>query len=264
MISVVMSIYNGNPFYIMTAINSILNQTYSNFEFIIVNDGSDEYVEYLLADINDNRVHIIKNTNNLGLTKSLNRALEKSTCKYIARMDADDIAMPQRFEKQLEFLEKNSDYVMCGTKFKEILHDKIIAQRLFFVNTDDEIKNMIFKFNPFNHSSIMMRADVVKRIGGYDERYRYSQDYALWLKMIRQGKVLNLSEELIIRRMEDNISIKNEKIQKLISVKIRHDAIQTGNFSWINYIYLLRPLLVAYLPDSIKKFYRKVKYRNCI
>lgn len=264
MISVIMSIYNGNPFYIMTAINSILAQTYSNFEFIIVNDGSDMYIEHLLVDIKDNRVHIIKNTNNLGLTKSLNRALEKSTCKYIARMDADDIAMPQRFEKQLEFLENNSSYVMCGTKFKEILNDKIIEQRLLFLNTDDEIKNMIFKFNPFNHSSIMMRADIVKRIGGYDEKYKYSQDYALWLKMIKQGKVLNLSDALILRRMDDNISIKNEKIQKLISVKIRHDAIQTGDFGWINYIYLLRPLIVGYLPHSIKKLYRKIKYRDCI
>lgn len=256
-----MSVFNGHLEHLKQSVESILQQTYEHFEFIIINDGSQPYISDYLDTLSDERVRILSNEKNIGLTKSLNIAVDYAQGEYIARMDADDIALPERFEKQLSFLETNNDYVLSGSMFLEMVDSVLIPQRLPFFSTDQQIRDMIIWYNPFCHSSIMFRRSVYLKIGGYDPSYRYSQDYAMWLRMIRFGKVYNLNEALVIRRMDDNISTKKEKEQKLVSVKIRYDAIKRGDFSWWYMITLIRPWVVAYLPMGLKTVLRKAKYK---
>lgn len=256
-----MSVFNGKIKHLQQAVESILSQTYSEFEFIIVNDGSQKYINDYLYTLSDKRVKIIQNQQNIGLTNSLNLAIKQATGKYIARMDADDIALSERFEKQLSFLEMNTDYILCGSMFYELMDDSKINQRLKFFSTDKQIRDMIIWYNPFCHSSVMFDRSIYDQVGGYNAVYRYSQDYALWLKMIHHGKVYNLNEPLIIRRMDDNISTTKEKEQKLVSVKIRYDAIVRGDFSWWYLISLVRPFIIAHLPMGLKTTLRTVKYK---
>jgi len=113
-VSVVMPVYNGEK-YLRESIDSILNQTYTDYEFIIVNDGSNDKTEEIILSYNDNRIRYIKNEKNLQIVKSLNRGIELAKGRYIARMDADDISLPRRFEKQITFMENNLEIGVCGT-----------------------------------------------------------------------------------------------------------------------------------------------------
>lgn len=117
LVSVIMSVFNENPEFLIEAIHSILAQTYTNFEFIIIDDGSDEECKRILHDFSlfDSRIRIITNISNIGLTKSLNKGIEVSQGKYIARMDSDDFSLPMRIELQVQYMEKHNDVIVLGT-----------------------------------------------------------------------------------------------------------------------------------------------------
>ena len=123
-ISVIMSIYNTRREYIIRAVDSILKQTFDDFEFIIVNDGSEDFVRETIQTFSDKRIKYLENGKNIGLVRSLNRALELSSGEYIARMDSDDISLPQRFERQVEYMDKNPHVGVLGTKCRFIWHKK--------------------------------------------------------------------------------------------------------------------------------------------
>ena len=129
-ISVVMATYNTPTPFLKTAVESVLNQTFTAFEFIIVDDAStNESVDYLKG-LTDERVRIVRNSSNLGITKSLNIGLREARGKYIARMDADDISLPQRFEKQYLFMEANPDAIICGSKVVDFCDESEIVSIL--------------------------------------------------------------------------------------------------------------------------------------
>ena len=138
LISVVMSNYNTDELYLRASIESILNQTYKNFEFIIVDDCSSDNSVSVIESYDDKRIKLIKNPKNMGLTKSLNIAIKAAKGEFIARMDADDISLPQRFEKQVEFLTQNPEYIACGTAIKILgshKEGKIISRTIPDVET---------------------------------------------------------------------------------------------------------------------------------
>jgi len=140
-VTVLMSVYNGSK-YLAEAIESILHQSYTDFEFLIINDGSTDLSEKIIKSYNDRRINYIKNNENIGLTRSLNKGLCLARGKYIARMDADDISMPDRFKEQVDFMEKNENVVACGTfielfgiktgKIKYPIKDKEIREKFIF------------------------------------------------------------------------------------------------------------------------------------
>ncbi|MGA1874719.1 MAG: glycosyltransferase [bacterium] len=213
-ISVVMSVFNGGK-YLESSLNSVLNQTFQDFECIIINDASIDNTEEILKRFNDPRIKIAANPENLGLTKSLNKGLSLSKGKYIARMDADDISLPHRFEKQLTFLEENPDHALVGSSYYQIDDRGKIGSLIKVLTNDSNIRPGLKNQNWFGHGSVMMRRDAALRLGGYNERYTYAQDYDLWLRMAETYKVANLEEPLYCWRLTSScISMYKEAEQK--------------------------------------------------
>jgi glycosyltransferase involved in cell wall biosynthesis len=206
-ISVIMSVYNGEK-YLKEAIESILSQTFTDFEFIIVDDGSTDSSLAIIKSYNDERIKIINNEGNIGLTKSLNKALNEARGEYIARQDADDISLPNRFEEQLKFLEKHSEVVLLGTFAYSIdKKGKIVGKRI--VLAKPRLKD-ILKENPFNHGSVMFKKEIVNQLGNYNELIRYSQDYEFWIRIAKHYDVRNLTQLLYkLRSHDSNIRLTN-------------------------------------------------------
>jgi glycosyltransferase involved in cell wall biosynthesis len=204
-----MGVYNGG-IYLREAVNSIINQTYDNFEFIIIDDASTDDTNAVLDSFNDARIKIIKNESNLGLTRSLNKGLQLAQGKYIARMDADDISDRKRFERQVKFLEENTHIDLCGT-WKSLVND---PQRISeYPVTHDEIKLALLSHNPFAHPSVMWRKDVFDKLGlSYNEEYVTSQDYELWNRAVYRIQTANIPENLLFYR-EHELQITNFKQQ---------------------------------------------------
>lgn len=205
-VSVVMSVYNGQE-YLREAIESILNQTFKNFEFIIVNDGSYDDSLNIIKSYNDPRIVLI-NQQNTGLAVALNNGIRLANSKYIARMDADDIAMIDRLEKQKEFLDQNLDYVLVGSN--AIVTDKdgnaIYTSKL---PLDWELIKTKFPDSSFYHSSVMYRKDTFIKCSGYLEevsKLNCFEDSILWNKMKNYGKMANIFDTLIKYRLVPNAS----------------------------------------------------------
>jgi glycosyltransferase involved in cell wall biosynthesis len=224
-----MSVFNGQR-YLVDSIESILCQTYSDFEFLIINDGSTDRSREIILSFDDPRIRLIENPCNIGLTKSLNRGLELSKSEYIARQDADDISHTERLARQVQFLDENSDVALLGTRARAIddygrprrstllrIPVGIIAIRWY----------LIFQ-NAFIHSSVMFRRSIIwEKLKGYDNEFARAQDYELWSRTARSFKVENLSNTYLDYRFdygsivsriplsiapEENIAIKNLQV----------------------------------------------------
>jgi len=198
-ISVIMAVHNAEA-YLAQAIESILNQSFRDFEFIIINDGSTDRSKSILEHFGstDARIKTV-DQDNLGLTKSLNSAIKLSRADLIARMDADDIAHPTRFEKQLQFLNKHPEVICIGTHANLI--DLFGAKIGEHAPPSDHasIDRDLMKGIGWSivHPSAMIRKSSLEKVNGYDERYRTSQDLDLFLKLAEMGKLANIPEKLI-------------------------------------------------------------------
>lgn len=219
-ISVVMGVYNGGK-YLNAAINSILNQTFKNIQFVIVDDGSTDETYDILNSFNDNRITIIRNERNIGLTRSLNKAISNSQGEYIARQDADDLSHPDRLQKQLSFLKSNPSFAMIGTQAILIDKDDSKIADIKVASDVAVIKSSLPKANQFVHGSVLMRRSVLNEIGAYREEFRYAQDYDLWLRML-EYKITNMPDQLYsLRRLGSSISLKNYDRQLLFAFLAR-------------------------------------------
>ncbi|MCX7985371.1 MAG: glycosyltransferase [Bacteroidales bacterium] len=220
MVSVVMPVYNASQ-YLKESIESILHQTYTNFEFIILDDASTDNSLAIISSYNDKRIILVKNETNKGITQTLNIGLSISKGKYIARMDADDISLPYRLEKQVQFLENNFEYGLVGGYMQLMPTEKIVT----VPNDDESLRVHMLFHNPFVHPSIMIRKSILDNFRlKYDETLPAAQDEDLWFSIAKYAKISNLPEVLIKYRIHQNqISIAKRKIQIESSrqVKIR-------------------------------------------
>lgn len=193
----------------------ILNQIFKDFELIIIDDGSTDNSTIIIENYakKDKKIKIIKKSFNVGLTKCLNKAISVSQGEFIACQDADDISLPNRLRKQLNFLEQNLDYAFCGGI--EIIRQN--RQDLIKFFEENEIKKNLIVNNCFPHSSILIRKEILKKYGYYNEKFRYGQDYELWCRLIYkyQLKGKNLHEKLIIRGVRSS-KISRKKINKFL------------------------------------------------
>jgi glycosyltransferase involved in cell wall biosynthesis len=261
MISVVMSIYNSNEDYLKISINSILRQTYNNFEFIIINDSStNNNIKNILNYFRsvDSRIILVENSENIGLTKSLNLGIKMARGKYIARMDDDDISMPDRLKVQKIFLEKNKDYVMVGSKYDNLIENKQPIQKVAYLEDFQEIRDNIIKFNPFNHSSVMIKRSVILDVGLYNEKIKYAQDYDLWLRVASKYKTYNINKVLLLRRMGSNISTLKEREQMLSALRSRIRSILKKQYPLINLLYLVRPFIAIFIPKVFRSYIKNI------
>lgn len=230
-LSVVMSVYNGERF-LKSAIESILNQTFEDFEFIIVNDGSTDQTEIMLNSYSDKRIKIIRQQNT-GLTKALNTGLSIARGQFVARMDADDLCSNDRFDKQISILKNNPNVGIVGTFARYIdLAGKDLGFTLFPIDSLDVNKYLREKGNCFVHGSMMMRRQALIDIGFYDEFFKYAQDYDMLLRMITKFKVVNIPKYLYSLRIQtDSITNKNYKSQCVYAklAKLRFSQKVLGN-----------------------------------
>jgi len=227
LVSVLMSVFNEKEEWLKEAIDSILNQTFLNFEFIIINDNPERELNMSLLEVykeKDSRIVVLNNSVNIGLTKSLNVGLRLAKGKYIARMDADDISLPKRLEMQFDFLERNSNCIVCGTFVENFGLKKGI--RKYPVKHGDCLNELIIN-SCFAHPSVMFRRDVLLAQDiWYDENMRQSQDYKLWVDLINLGEFCNISEVLLKYRITNQqVSTKNKKSQQGFARECRRIAI---------------------------------------
>jgi glycosyltransferase involved in cell wall biosynthesis len=216
LISVILPAYNAE-LYLKEAIDSILAQTFTDFELIVINDGSTDKTEEIILAYEDERIVYIKNEQNLGLIGTLNKGMDLAKGKYIARMDADDICFPQRFAKQVDFLEENQEYIICGTAAYRF-YDHISDGKAFNPPLNDEnIRVRLFFNSGFIHPSVMFRADAVRNHHlrfSYD--YKYAEDYFFWIDLLKYGKGFNLKEKLLYYRVVETsqTAVGNSNVEK--------------------------------------------------
>lgn len=226
-ISVVMAAYNEKIDYIRQAIDSILKQTYDDFELIIVLDNPDNDVlnDYIRVRANeDDRIILIYNGTNMGLAKSLNRGLQVAQGEYVARMDADDISMPNRFEIQIDYMEQHPECgLVCGrTEYIDGKGNKTGVITPYYANVY-AINRMLEVGCVFTHPGIMVRRNSYEEVGGY-HAFVSAQDYDLYLRMKEKGIIMAMVPEILVqyRVNPDGISQKNRLRQVLCARYARY------------------------------------------
>lgn len=196
LVSIIMPTYNRADL-LPRSIESVLNQAYKNFEFIIVNDCSDDKTEEIILRYQkkDHRIKYFKNEVNLKIQKTLNRGLKEAKGEYIARIDDDDAWVDLgKLGKQVEFLENNPEYVIVGTGSTAILKSRGLRISSLKPETDGEIREAMLLGCPFLHPSVVYRKAAVLSAGGYDENLKQAEDYDLWMRLGKAGKMYNLPE----------------------------------------------------------------------
>jgi len=209
-VSVVMAVYNGERF-LRQAIDSILSQTYTDFEFIIADDGSTDGTGKILGMYQDRRIVRLKNEKNVGLAESLNRGLAIARGEFVARMDADDVSRPERLAEQLSYLDSNPQIGLLGTDFclmdaaGALTSGPILKGSL----SSAAVEWALCWGNPIVHPSVMFRAGTARSCGGYPEGYQYyAEDYALWLHMLQETQAAVLGQPLLyLRKHEHNVTV---------------------------------------------------------
>ena len=207
LVSVIMSVYNTKEEYLRESIESILNQSYEFFEFIIIDDASDRWCSMILEEYIDKRIKLLKNKVNLGLTKSLNKALDISKGQYIARMDSDDVAYPNRLERQVEYMEQHLNIAALGTLAKTSDTNECIGH-LKTRNKELLKVYMLFQNAGIMHPTAMLRKSFLDEHSiKYREQILKAQDYALWLDILQHGKIQCLNQVLLVyRRHKEQIT----------------------------------------------------------
>ena len=226
-----MSVYNGEK-YLKEAIESILAQTFSDFEYIIINDGSTDHSYGIIQEYatKDKRIKLIQKEKNSGLIDCLNLGLSLARGKYIARMDADDISYSSRFQLQKDFLDNHPEIGLVGSNIHVINSSgKKVSN---FINnpnlpkTPEQIYWALCFSCCINHPSIMARLDLMKSAGGYSKKSLYAEDYDLWARMVKITKFYNLPQKLMsLRRHENNVTLLNNDIQLDTRKRVSKDYI---------------------------------------
>lgn len=283
LVSVIMPVFNGERF-LSEAILSILNQSYSNLELIIINDGSVDKSEDIIFKYKkkDKRIKYFKNKRNLGISRSLNKAIGLATGKYIARMDCDDVSLPERINKEVIVMERNKNVAICGTWGKAIDES---GNDLFLMKSPT---GLFLKYNywkpfPFISSSVMIRKDVINMYR-FRRKFDTVEDYDTWIRILMRFDGFNINQILILYRINlmgvsrqnplrqieksmhslvENLGIKNISMDAYLSLICTEYKLNT--FARMRILYDLRKKI--YYPiwflmvDSGYYFYRKILFK---
>lgn len=220
-----MPAYNAEK-YIHEAIRSVLNQSFTDFELLIVNDGSTDQTPAIIASFQDNRIKVIHQENQ-GVALALNKGLQHACAAYIARFDADDICYPDRLQIQYDFIRSNPDYSIIGSAVDYIDESR---NHIFTYQpaaySDEEIRALHIHICPFIHSSVMYKKEAIIEMGGYNE-YAYTfEDHLLWANMLKREKACNLHHVLIQVRLNPASITIDEKWRPVLFRKIKYDALR--------------------------------------
>lgn len=262
-----MPVYNGAPF-LKEAIGSILNQSYPDFELLIINDGSADDSHSIIQSFTDNRIKYIKQEVNRGIIATLNYGIKLAKGSLIARMDADDIAMPMRFEEQVNFLQKNPEYAAVFSKIElidESGNSKGVWADDWNSTTEEQVKKTLNITNSLAHPTAMIRKNVLEKYG-YNPSFKASEDWGLWHTLISDGyRIYKINKVLLKYRIHtESVTVKenSKNVQKkIIRFKAAYFAHRLRQFKFTKYDFalyrnLLKDLLKFVLPDFIFLPYR--------
>lgn len=250
LISVVLPVYNCER-YIGAAIASILNQSFDDFELIIINDGSSDASDKIISSFTDSRINYIQQENK-GLAKTLNNGVSVALGKYVARMDADDISEPNRFERQIEVFKKNADVGIVSSNVEYINEDGCPMGLSLSYISEGLILKALKKGNIIFHPTVMFKKDIFEQVGGYDEVIGcYFEDYLLWLEMLKLTRIATIRRPLLKYRILSS-SISRNKPLGLSRVEAKVG--QAGGC----YPELYSDFEIALLTDSVRDN-RKIK-----
>lgn len=241
--------YNGQRF-IKLAIESILSQTYSNFEFLIIDDGSTDGSIEIIKSFKDKRIKLVAHNENLGLTKRLNEGLSAIKTESVARMDTDDIAKPDRLLKQIEYMNAHPTTILLGCNYEKIDENGKKIWTSNFPIEHSQISKSIISKNPFSHSCFFFRRKEIAEVGSYDQNFKYSQDYELALKITAKYKTHNLPDVLMEDRFSSNSITekhKTEQIKFVIWAQLRH--LFNGNYPFWQIVFTVKTL--AFLAKQV-------------
>jgi glycosyltransferase involved in cell wall biosynthesis len=198
-VSVIMPVYNAERF-LESAIESIFTQTFTDYELLVINDGSTDRSDELLSKFSDPRLRIINNVSNKGLVRTLNIGIAHSQGEYIARMDADDLSHPARLDKQVSYLDDHSNTGLLGCAYWIIGIENNITSTQYFPTSNNNLQEKILLADYFCHPSVMIKRVYLDQVRGYDEAFATSEDYDLWLRLSEVCEIANLPEPLFYYR----------------------------------------------------------------
>ena len=240
LVSIIMSEYNTNKKLLIESIQSLLNQTYNNFEIILIDDCGENDVNDVIKIFNDKRIKVFRNENNSGLVYSLNKAIKLSSGQYIARMDTDDYSYPDRIEKQVDFMIKNPKYDVIGTKCYYYDGQNIWGKSNF---SGEITKEVMLNGTPLIHPSVMYKKSIMEKNGGY-LNYKRCEDTATWIDLFSKGYKMYVLDDALVRYHLDKNDYKKR------SLKNRKDS-----FRLLNEIYIkLNPSKSLFIKKKIKLF----------
>ena len=257
-VSIVLSAYNSEKF-LERAVHSILDQSLQDFELILMDDGSTDktrvHIERLATM--DMRIIPVFSKENIGLTSNLNKGIKMAKADYIARMDADDIALPSRLQQQCDFLDRNPDIDILGSAAIDIDERGEQLQLRTSPELHNEIIRLLPKVNPMIHSTVMFRKKSLEQISYYNESYRTTQDYEMWFRAAGHGlKFHNLKDVLLYYRIDKNYHKRKSLTYRLYDCKLRLQGFRHIDLPYYKYYYSAIPLILGLLPGSI---YDKIK-----
>lgn len=262
LVSIILPTYNWKSKWLSESIDSVLNQTFKDFELIIINDASTNDIEKTILEYvkKDKRVIYLKNEKNLQLTRTLNKWIEHAKWKYIARIDDDDIRVSKdKLEKQVKFMEENSSYWLCWAWIIINIDESWkIINKIETRLSDSEIRNHFLQSNQFAHSSVLIRKSILNEVWVYNPDYNKAEDYELWCRMGTKSKFANLWDIKLKYRVNFNwICMKNSVFQKKLSLKI---CIKYCNY-YPNFLKAVfyRIMVDFILPEWVTRFLVKLK-----
>jgi glycosyltransferase involved in cell wall biosynthesis len=255
-VSVLMAVRNGEMF-VREAIDSVLGQTLRELELVVVDDGSTDRTPAILAAVADARLRV-HTQRPRGLTHALAAGFAHVRAPLIARLDADDVARPQRLARQCAFLAAHAEIGLLGTAAREVDATGRLV-RLITPPTDDAaIRASLIRANPFVHSSVVMRREVAERAGGYDPGRPVAQDYALWMRMSRITRLANLPDVLVVRRlMPGRVGATRDGDRLRAEAAVRWAAIRAGQYPWWAIVFMARPAMALALPGAWRRALRR-------
>lgn len=226
-ITVLMPAYNAAP-YIEEAIRSVLQQSFNDFELLIINDGSTDESASIIRSFSDPRIRLV-DMGNSGVARALNTGLQHAKASLVARMDADDICLPQRLELQHQFMESHPGFLVCGAEAEYISGN---GHHLFHFKSPayehEEIVSKIITHCPFIHTTVMYQKDAILQAGGYPEAAHSFEDHLLWIRIMNAGKFMNLPRQLVKVRLNPSSVTIDEKWRGRHFLRIKKQILQTG------------------------------------
>lgn len=272
LVSVIMPVYNSEK-YLKEAIDSVLSQSYSNIELVIVNDGSKDSSKQIIKSYNDSRIQYVENESNGGIVYSRNKGLSHSKGEFVATLDSDDIALRERISMQVDFLQNNPEYGMCGTFYRTIDSQGNYLAKVQFPTGNTDIISHLLIGNCFCNSTVMIRRDIALDLK-YREKFDIVEDYELWYRISKRAKLANLPQVSVLYRVHGT-NISAARLDDMLArlKKINEEVIQdlkleyTGqeleihaNMLNRNVEYFKDPVNLSGLENWIIRFYSQIQY----